>query len=66
LLCYDNSIRIIALAKAGLLKEVYTTVLQASTGAGQSLTSTSHFSWRENNIQAYKTLIISILENWRS
>ncbi|NBV30358.1 MAG: N-acetyl-gamma-glutamyl-phosphate reductase, partial [Chitinophagaceae bacterium] len=27
-----------------------------STGAGQSLSATSHFSWRANNIQAYKTL----------
>src|SRR5206468_9141331 len=27
-----------------------------STGAGQSLSATSHFSWRAGNIQAYKTL----------
>jgi N-acetyl-gamma-glutamyl-phosphate reductase len=38
------------------LKDVYTTGITGSTGAGQSLTNTSHFSWRENNIQAYKTL----------
>jgi N-acetyl-gamma-glutamyl-phosphate reductase len=44
------------LAKAGLLKEVYTTGITGSTGAGQSLAATSHFSWRANNIQAYKTL----------
>jgi N-acetyl-gamma-glutamyl-phosphate reductase len=35
---------------------VYTTGITGSTGAGQSLSATSHFSWRANNIQAYKTL----------
>ncbi|MFZ9661756.1 MAG: N-acetyl-gamma-glutamyl-phosphate reductase, partial [Chitinophagaceae bacterium] len=40
----------------GLLEEVYTTGITGSTGAGQSLTHTTHFSWRANNIQAYKTL----------
>ena len=44
------------MAKAGLLKSVYTTGITGSTGAGQSLSPTSHFSWRANNIQAYKTL----------
>jgi N-acetyl-gamma-glutamyl-phosphate reductase len=44
------------LAKAGLLKDVYTTGITGSTGAGQGLSTTSHFSWRANNIQAYKTL----------
>jgi N-acetyl-gamma-glutamyl-phosphate reductase len=44
------------LAKAGLLKDIYTTGITGSTGAGQSLSATSHFSWRANNIQAYKTL----------
>jgi N-acetyl-gamma-glutamyl-phosphate reductase len=44
------------LAKAGLLEDVYTTGITGSTGAGQSLSPTSHFSWRANNIQAYKTL----------
>ncbi len=39
-----------------MLDEIYTTGITGSTGAGQSLTSTSHFSWRANNIQAYKTL----------
>ena len=42
--------------KAGLLKEVHTTGITGSTGAGQSLSASSHFSWRSNNIQAYKTL----------
>jgi len=56
--CFATSIQIglIPLAKAGLLSEVYTTGITGSTGAGQSLAATSHFSWRANNIQAYKTL----------
>jgi N-acetyl-gamma-glutamyl-phosphate reductase len=56
--CFATTIQLglLPLAKAGLLKEVYTTGITGSTGAGQSLSATSHFSWRENNIQAYKTL----------
>lgn len=56
--CYATTIQLglLPLAKAGLLKEVYTTGITGSTGAGQGLTETSHFSWRENNIAAYKTL----------
>ncbi|MGZ5135620.1 MAG: N-acetyl-gamma-glutamyl-phosphate reductase, partial [Flavitalea sp.] len=40
----------------GVLKNIYTTGITGSTGAGQGLAQTSHFSWRANNIQAYKTL----------
>jgi len=56
--CFATTIQLglLPLAKAGLLTEVYTTGITGSTGAGQSLSSTSHFSWRANNIQAYKTL----------
>jgi N-acetyl-gamma-glutamyl-phosphate reductase len=56
--CFATSIQLglLPLAKAGLLKDVYTTGITGSTGAGQSLAATSHFSWRANNIQAYKTL----------
>jgi N-acetyl-gamma-glutamyl-phosphate reductase len=56
--CFATSIQVglLPLAKAGLLKEIYTTGITGSTGAGQSLSVTSHFSWRANNIQAYKTL----------
>jgi N-acetyl-gamma-glutamyl-phosphate reductase len=56
--CFATTIQLglLPLAKAGLLSEVYTTGITGSTGAGQSLTPTSHFSWRANNIQAYKTL----------
>jgi N-acetyl-gamma-glutamyl-phosphate reductase len=45
------------LANVDLLKDIYTTGITGSTGAGQSLSQTSHFSWRANNIQAYKTLM---------
>lgn len=56
--CFATTIQLglLPLAKAGLLKDVYTTGITGSTGAGQSLSQTSHFSWRANNIQAYKTL----------
>lgn len=56
--CFATTLQLglLPLAKAGLLKEVYTTGITGSTGAGQSLSATSHFSWRANNIQAYKTL----------
>ena len=37
-------------------QEVFTTGITGSTGAGQNLSDTSHFSWRANNIQSYKTL----------
>lgn len=56
--CFATAIQLglLPLAKAGLLDEVYTTGITGSTGAGQGLSHTSHFSWRTNNIQAYKTL----------
>ena len=56
--CFATAIQLglLPLAKQGLLKEVYTTGITGSTGAGQGLSATSHFSWRANNIQAYKTL----------
>lgn len=56
--CFATAIQLglLPLAQAGLLTDVYTTGITGSTGAGQSLSATSHFSWRANNIQAYKTL----------
>jgi N-acetyl-gamma-glutamyl-phosphate reductase len=56
--CFATAIQLglLPLASKGLLKEVYTTGITGSTGAGQGLAATSHFSWRANNIQAYKTL----------
>lgn len=56
--CFATAIQLglLPLAKNKLLSEVYTVGITGSTGAGQSLSDTSHFSWRANNIQAYKTL----------
>ena len=56
--CFATAIQLglLPLAKAGLLNEVYTTGITGSTGAGQGLNQTAHFSWRANNIQAYKSL----------
>ena len=56
--CFATAIQLglLPLAKAGILEEVHTTGITGSTGAGQKLQATSHFSWRANNIQAYKSL----------
>jgi N-acetyl-gamma-glutamyl-phosphate reductase len=56
--CFATAIQLglLPLASKGLLKDVYTTGITGATGAGQGLSTTSHFSWRANNIQAYKTL----------
>jgi N-acetyl-gamma-glutamyl-phosphate reductase len=56
--CFATAIQLglLPLAAKGLLTDVYTTGITGSTGAGQSLSATNHFSWRANNIQAYKTL----------
>lgn len=56
--CFATAIQLglLPLAKAGILGDVYTTGITGSTGAGQGLSTTSHFSWRANNIQAYKAL----------
>jgi N-acetyl-gamma-glutamyl-phosphate reductase len=56
--CFATAIELglLPLAKAGILKEVHTTGITGSTGAGQKLQDTTHFTWRANNISAYKTL----------
>ncbi|ULQ53292.1 N-acetyl-gamma-glutamyl-phosphate reductase [Flavihumibacter fluvii] len=56
--CFATAIQLglLPLAQRGLLQDIYTTGITGSTGAGQALSATSHFSWRANNIQAYKTL----------
>ncbi len=55
--CFATAIQLglLPLAKQGLLRDVYTTGITGSTGAGQGLSETSHFSWRANNIQPYKS-----------
>lgn len=56
--CFATTLQLglLPLAQAGLLKEVHTTGITGSTGAGQKLQETTHFTWRANNISAYKTL----------
>jgi len=56
--CFASSIELglLPLAKKNEIKDVYTTGITGSTGARQSLSTTSHFSWRQNNVQAYKSL----------
>jgi N-acetyl-gamma-glutamyl-phosphate reductase len=56
--CFATTIQLglLPLAKAGALKEVYATGITGSTGAGQKLQDTTHFTWRANNVSAYKTL----------
>ncbi|HEV2353833.1 MAG TPA: N-acetyl-gamma-glutamyl-phosphate reductase, partial [Puia sp.] len=56
--CFATAIELglLPLAKARLLGDVYSTGITGSTGAGQALSPTGHFSWRANNIQAYKSL----------
>ncbi|RYZ24603.1 MAG: N-acetyl-gamma-glutamyl-phosphate reductase [Chitinophagaceae bacterium] len=56
--CFATAIQLalLPLAKAGILGETFITGITGSSGAGQGLSATSHFSWRANNIQAYKTL----------
>ena len=55
--CFATSIELalLPLAKAGLLNDdIHVTSTTGSTGAGQSSSETSHFSWRNNNISVYK------------
>ncbi|RZM28513.1 MAG: N-acetyl-gamma-glutamyl-phosphate reductase, partial [Pedobacter sp.] len=55
--CFATCIQLalLPLAAKGLLKsEVHINATTGSTGAGQSLSGTSHFSWRNNNLSVYK------------
>lgn len=56
--CFATALQLglLPLAKAGMLGEVFSTGITGSTGAGQKLQDTTHFTWRANNISAYKTL----------
>jgi N-acetyl-gamma-glutamyl-phosphate reductase len=56
--CFATAIQVglLPLAQKNLLGEVYTTGITGSTGAGQKLQDATHFTWRANNISAYKTL----------
>ncbi|HMQ47122.1 MAG TPA: N-acetyl-gamma-glutamyl-phosphate reductase [Saprospiraceae bacterium] len=55
--CFATAIQlaVLPLAKARWLREdLHIHAITGATGAGQSLSETSHFSWRSNNLSIYK------------
>ena len=55
--CFATAIQLalLPLAKEGLIKEaIHINATTGSTGAGVGLSSTGHFSWRNNNVSWYK------------
>lgn len=57
--CFATCIQLalLPLAAQGLLNSsIHVSATTGSTGAGQNLSSTNHFSWRNNNHSSYKAL----------
>ena len=54
--CFATSIQLalLPLAANSLLREVHVHAITGSTGAGQSHSATTHFSWRNDNVSLYK------------
>jgi N-acetyl-gamma-glutamyl-phosphate reductase len=55
--CFATSIElaVLPLANAGLIKDdIHVSAVTGSTGAGQALSATTHFTWRSNNMSIYK------------
>jgi len=55
--CFATAIQLalLPLAAAKLITdEVHVNAVTGSTGAGQSLSETTHYTWRNNNLSAYK------------
>ena len=55
--CFATCIQLalLPLAASGqLINDIHINATTGSTGAGQSLSATSHFSWRNNNLSVYK------------
>lgn len=55
--CFATSIQLALLPVADqklLSDEIHISAVTGSTGAGQSLSATNHFTWRNNNISVYK------------
>jgi len=55
--CFATCIQLslLPLASAQILtNDIHISATTGSTGAGQSLAATSHFSWRNNNVSVYK------------
>ncbi|MFD2244873.1 N-acetyl-gamma-glutamyl-phosphate reductase [Pontibacter ruber] len=57
--CFATGIQLalLPLAQQNILtSEVHVSGITGSTGAGQSLSATSHFSWRTENVSTYKVM----------
>jgi len=55
--CFATAIQlaILPLAKANLIKsDIHVNAVTGATGAGTSLSKTTHFTWRDNNFSHYK------------
>ncbi|MFT3740448.1 MAG: N-acetyl-gamma-glutamyl-phosphate reductase [Breznakibacter sp.] len=54
--CFATAIQLafLPVAALGELPEVHVTAITGSTGAGQSPSASTHFSWRANNVSIYK------------
>ena len=55
--CFATSIELALLPLAAMGKlsgDIYVNATTGSTGAGQTLSKTSHFSWRDSNLSVYK------------
>jgi N-acetyl-gamma-glutamyl-phosphate reductase len=55
--CFATSIElaILPLANVNLIKnDIHVSAITGSTGAGQALSSSTHFTWRNNNMSIYK------------
>ena len=58
--CFATAIHLalLPLAKHKLLcSDIHITATTGATGAGQSLSDSSHFSWRQNNVSIYKPFV---------
>jgi N-acetyl-gamma-glutamyl-phosphate reductase len=55
--CFATGIQLTVLPLAAsqlITDEIHVNAITGSTGAGQGLSSTTHFSWRNGNVSAYK------------
>ena len=55
--CFATAIQLALLPLANaksLIKEVHVNAVTGATGAGTSLSATTHFTWRDNNFSYYK------------
>ncbi len=56
--CFATAIQLglLPLIEQGTAADVHINATTGSTGAGQSLTEATHFTWRNNNLSVYKAL----------